>query len=657
MRNANGSILLALVWMAGCEPLTPPVADAPPAAAHVRVASDRALMSPEGPTASPRRIPSALQIRPSDRGLEVDFSLPAFQLEEVSEAGEAFLRIRAAGLGVNSEVGLPELPLYSFYVALPEGSVRPEVQTTVLRASRSRLVSRIFPVQPPWPKNRPLAERPFVIEKAYYLSRGQKKPLVSVSAPFVVRGVRGVMITLRPFAYNPKDQLLSVTPRARLSIPLHKGNPWPCVTQESSRKLLGLIFVNFSGEQAPSCRGKDAENYLVISAPEWAAGLADLLRLRQEQGYQVDLFTTDTTGADAASIKAFILKRYLELSTRPSFVLLVGDTDRIPSWRGQAPSDLPYVTLDGTDPHPDATIGRISVSSAPELAQIVHKTLAYESELGSWPMQNLFLASRDNSTISEGTHNYVIKEYFDPNGYQSIKDYHARGATTAGVIADLEEGQRFVVYSGHGVVDGWTDGPPLYREDITPLAGTVFPIVLSFACLTGSYQEKESFGETWLRSKNGASAFVGASVPSLWDPDDILERNLFQVLFREGISRLGTMLDVSKMLLYSHYAGEGSSKQYYEMYNLLGDPALDVHFEDAVGPRVFLESLTVNGTVIDSPGPDFVAADKEDVPVAPDGSFEKCWFLPADEATLLLESSDASGNLSTRELVLSKKSR
>ncbi len=68
----------------------------------------------------------------------------------------------------------------------------------------------------------------------------------------------------------------------------------------------------------------------------------------------------------------YLQNAYNNLSTRPEFVLLVGDVDKIPGWTGIGTPDNPYTDLnyemlEGTDPYADVFLGRFSVSTTAEI--------------------------------------------------------------------------------------------------------------------------------------------------------------------------------------------------------------------------------------------------------------------------------------------------
>ena len=114
--------------------------------------------------------------------------------------------------------------------------------------------------------------------------------------------------------------------------------------------------------------------------------------------------------------------------------------------------------------------------------------------------------------------------------------YYDDGATTQQVSDAFNAGVFYGIYSGHGGNNSWADGPPFSETNVNNLTNTnMYPFVMSFACVTGSYQDTQCFTETWSRAPNkGALAIYGSSVNSYWTEDDVLERRLFRRDFRSG---------------------------------------------------------------------------------------------------------------------------
>jgi hypothetical protein len=197
-----------------------------------------------------------------------------------------------------------------------------------------------------------------------------------------------------------------------------------------------------------------------------------------------------------------------------------------------------------------------------------------------WTKKAVFMASNDYYWISEGTHNYVISNYMEPEGYTSEKLYvYTYGATATQVVNAFNAGRMYGVYSGHGSQTSWSDGPPLSQGQVQSLTNEYkLPLVFSFACLTGQFNyASECFGETWLRESNKAAVgFYGSSNSTYWDEDDVLEKKLFSSIYDEIKTSFGGMTVEAKVKFIEYYSIDGYRTKYYlETYNILGDPSLN----------------------------------------------------------------------------------
>jgi len=523
--------------------------------------------------------PRGVDISKSGNGYIVNFSLPEYVTKTINVEGEEYLKLSVEGFGITSEVGLPSLPQLTFDLMISKDEDIPTAK--IINASFSAIVlnEKIFPFQMPWPKNKTLESRPFTINKDYYLTDGNaNQPIVKISEPFIIGGAKGVRVTIYPFAYNPAKGELKILQSGHFEINLKNSASLNFTPANAFSSLYNEMFVNYEKSAVESFTGK----YLIITAPAFEAGMSGFVTYKTNKGYDVTMVSTDVTGTDKTDIKAYIQNLYDNPETRPVFILLVGDNGDISGWPGDGPdspnNDLHYVLLDGsTDYYADAFIGRFSVADATDLANIIAKTEYMGDNIGSLDKKSIFMAGSDNYDISEGTHNFVIDNYFDPDGYTYLKLYGTTyGATTQDVIDALNDNQVFAVYSGHGSETYWADGPPLYASDVENLTNTWYPFVYSFACVTGEYEYGECFAETWTRTENGGATFYGSSVTSYWDEDDILERRLFKSMFEDDLTQVVPMFDKGKYYLVDYYGGFTSTMiRYVEMYNCMGDPSLD----------------------------------------------------------------------------------
>jgi len=524
--------------------------------------------------------PDGVNVIKKSRGYSIEFNLPVYNFSEIETPSGEFIKINIPGYGTTIDIGLPALPQISFNIPITSNNGVKEILTSNLVSVKENITTHIYPFQQPWPRNKPLSDRPFAYSSKFYVSNGDlNAPIYRISEPFNIGGIQGVTVTIYPFTYNPAAKQLKVLKHASFELELQ--NPVETVNglSESYTKFLKSFFIYYEGGVT-----EQLKNYLIITAPEFEAGLASFVAHKSSVGFNVTLVTTAVAGSTTTAIKNYIQNLYNNPTTKPEFILLVGDTDKIPAWtgtgEGSPQTDLNYAQLQGTDYYADAFIGRFSVISATQLQNAISKTIYMENYIGTLTKKNVYMSSEDNYLITEATHNFVIDTYFQPSGYTALKLYtHTFNATTAQLITALNSNQVFAIYSGHGAETYWADGPVLDQSQVTALTNTVFPFVYSFSCITGSYHIPECFGETWLRVPTGGVTFYGSSVNSYWDEDDILERSIFKAMYDEGLSKVTPMFDRGKYLTAQHFGGTvtpGSTMlRYLEMYNLMGDPSIE----------------------------------------------------------------------------------
>ncbi|MCK4544788.1 hypothetical protein KAU43_04560, partial [candidate division WOR-3 bacterium] len=273
----------------------------------------------------------------------------------------------------------------------------------------------------------------------------------------------------------------------------------------------------------------------------------------------------------------------------PTFVTLIGDVNVINTYPGiwasqysdyaQA-TDLHYVRTDGTDIYPDMGIARISVSSLSEANEYVSKVINYEKfqfTSTDWLGRALFIASNDHASMLEGTHRYCMTTWLDPAGITSDSVWSSTGGSTADILSSINNGVVWVNYSGHGNVTYWDD-PSFTASNISSLTNQdKYPFVVSNACLTGSFNSSTCFAESWIRNTGkGAIGHLGASNYSYWDEDDVFEPNLYEAFFDSMNFSTSMQLNIAKMLLADSLGETPNVKYYFEEYNIIGEPSVDL---------------------------------------------------------------------------------
>jgi hypothetical protein len=511
----------------------------------------------------------------------------------------AYTKILVENQGFTQNIGQAQLPIFRYYVQLPFGN-NPEITInkeswTSTSLSEKQLPELVIPTQPSQMKDEP--EKEFCYNDSFYRSESfQPNDWITISDIGFIRGRRCALVEIIPVQYKPDTGELHLLESCQLEITVDNVDFVKTNAELERYDTLGfsqlskIILLN-TNDFSLQTRNDDNEGYLIITPDEYYPQLVPFIQWKQDQGFTVTSINTSSipNANTTTGISIVIQDAYDNWTNPPVYVLLIGDVSEIPTFVGTTgypgPADavdLYYVTVNGTDYFPDMFIGRFSVSDAAELNAIINKTIYYEKgqfSNESWVKNASFLAGNDHHTVTEGTHNFVINMYLDSHGFLSDKLYEdTYGATSDDVRDAINDGRGLVVFSGHGNTYYWGDGPAFYQTDVENLLNlNHYPVIFSHACDTGQFNYGECFAETWIRQdQKGAVAFIAASESTLWPEDDILERRIFEGWWNESIDNLKGVLDYGLYELYQYYGGTGNSKYYFESYNLLGDPSLQI---------------------------------------------------------------------------------
>lgn len=535
--------------------------------------------------------------------IKITLNLENYEFETVETVEGLFTTVKLPSYGYSYVTGQAKLPIIRKMVEIPYES---DPELLIISESwdyvpiyELSISSRIIPAQPSLHKNSDSFNE-FVLDENYYSNyKFMPENFAKIVDTGEIRSRRFALVEISPVQYNPVKGELKLMKSCEIIISLPNSNlekTYENIRRYSTPTFESLFEKTFSnyGAYENGVTGKEQIGYLIIVYDDFYNEIESFADWKTEMGYNTTVKKTSEIpgGPTKENIHDYIDDAYKNWPTPPAFVLLVGDTPQIPTYIGtQGPDavDLYYVTINPEDYFPDIFIGRFPASQKSHVTAMVDKTIYYE--LGNfsytgWIKQAAFMAGFDNYFVSEGTHNYVISNFLEPNGYSCDKLYEVTyGANSQDVKDALNDGRSIAVFSGHGYTYGWDDGPPFDQGDVGALTNEgMYPFVCSHACLTGSFQASECFGETWLREADKAGiAFWGASEGTLWDEDDILEKGMFQAWWNDSLDWIGGMTDMGLYYLYENYSGGGFTKYYFEAYNVLGDPSVRIWRNDPSG--------------------------------------------------------------------------
>lgn len=518
-----------------------------------------------------------------------------------------------------SEVGVPDLPVLNTSIELPFASGYSleiiDAKSVTAKLGENGLPDSI-------PNRAPEVEKSKTPQTGENPENTGSDPTESFPAApaqlvhsFVVRGHTVGQIQLWPVVYNPDQGTVEIFSEITFKLNIQSADVNMTAERTATSaspafdKLLSSQILNYSEViSIQSDRTKGNEPILIIAPDAFLSTLNALVTLKQNQGHPVNLVPLSTTGSTAESIKSYISNAYHNWPSPPTYVILVGDVDNgsntMPAFIGLSSStvtDLYYGTVDGEDWIPDVFVGRLPARDTFQLNTMINNLAAYDNLTGTegWVKKAALLATNDSNywEFAEATQNYVIQNHTQPAGYTGTfpSSPQAGGdklyaisysAGNANVVNAINNSRALISYTGHGSTTSW-GGPSYSQSNIRNISQSgVFSVVTSFACVTGNFNTTESFGETWLLQPNKAAvAFIGSSSSTFWGPDDTLERAMMDSLYSglDGANVVGSFRFDGLMAVEATRPGTGTaqSRYYWESYNLLGDPSLEM----LIGPK------------------------------------------------------------------------
>jgi len=542
-----------------------------------------------------------------------EIQIPGIWSEEIITKGGNFALLSIPNEGASGVIGQPNLPVITRMVQIPFGAkVSLSLESLqVIEKSLEELgiKQRIVPVQPPVPKiEGAWEEAEFVINEGYYQQNAfLPEEQLKLGEIGIIRGHRFATVSIYPVAYNSQTGRLRIY--SDLKIKLTFSGSDRIATQNQLyryasppfEKLCQKLFVNYKTYQTMVKGAPQLPiEYLIITHQNFYSNLADLVEWKTQKGFHVTVAQVPSIGSTKEGIKSYIEDAYDNWDIPPTYVLFVGDTEYIPTWTGEesgTATDIEYVKMD-FDYFADIFRGRLPARNSSEADAMVGKILYYETPTSAdldWMGNACFIASDDAGLTAEKTHRYVIQNYLVPNGMTADSIWERLGGKTSDITTSVNAGKSIVCYSGHGSQYSWSCVPFNQTNVRNLINADEYPFVLSHACLTGKFGISECFGETWAKQADKAGiAFWGASNYSYWGEDDILEKQMFHAAFVETCYSIGEMTD--KALWYLYYSGTGLNRYYLDVYNVMGDPSVDMWTYVAEPLYVDFPSSATTGT-------------------------------------------------------------
>ncbi|MEO0068343.1 MAG: C25 family cysteine peptidase [candidate division WOR-3 bacterium] len=538
----------------------------------------------------------------------VELNLEGIYVDSIKVDNRLFqtLTLNISAGGVLTQVGSPELPVVSRFIAIPDDK---DVSLRVIAEETVTLKGfNIYPAQAPMPEEG--EPQPFVIDEKRY-STDEFYPDVScrTSAPMIMRDFRLVQLILQPVRFNPVSGELQIARRLQVEL-RYEGQSNINVKFRRSQKISRAfepLYKSFIANYRFLRPKMSAENgsYLIIVYDSFVSAVEPFARWKQRKGWRTKVVTTSQIGGnDTALIYSYINNAYNNWPYPPEYVLLVGDAPdyvRCNHWPGHSDaSDLYYSLHEGNDILADLFIARACVRTRTEAEAVMNKLYKYEMapylEDTVWFNKVCAVAGYESGnpgrfwTVVLRIRNYVLGRPFT----QFDTLFQRWGLNTAQALTDsLNSGRSWMLYRGHGLDSGWANvSPAWYNSRVYNLNnGRMLPMVIAPTCLSGNFDEPhDCHAETWVKAgeEKGGCGYFGSSEVSYSGYNDSLAAGTFFAYADSLNYTFAQCTQAGKLfMLLAYPLPDQISEEEIYMFNNFGEPELNIWSKTPQG-------LTVN---------------------------------------------------------------
>ncbi|MBF0364281.1 MAG: proprotein convertase P-domain-containing protein [Oligoflexia bacterium] len=501
-----------------------------------------------------------------------------------------------------AKVGYPRLPVIRKWIAY---SGKKSELTVTVKKGVSNLIplkeydaDALFPVQASVVKiPGAYAKAAFSIDEKFYASdEFYPKKDYEILDTISIRGKKLVLVEYYPLKYNPYRKELLVENEVSISLDVKKFTSKVEKSPSFNHLINSMSFNESTYSQATSSTFAP-EKLLMIVGSKYVnlPLLKQYIAVKNAIGYEVSVVDVLEIGNSDVAIRNYIKSQ----EQLPTYLLIIGDVADVATHQGVAGSNnqatdhfyacVDQVSYESDIGGTDLFVSRIPVNNEGELNTILQKMIRYQEmnfSDSSWIKRVSWVATDDRYQVAEASHNYVIDNYTAGLAYLGNFPSAASAggdklyaithhAATADLSRMFNEGRAIINYSGHGAHTYWA-GPSFMPENVRAVNHPdARPFVISNACITNSFaMEGDCFGETWLKHAAGALSFWGASNNSLWDEDDILERAMYDSLYRDHRYSIGEITTTALNKVWLSYAGAENAPYYMEIYNVTGDSSI-----------------------------------------------------------------------------------
>jgi gingipain R len=444
---------------------------------------------------------------------------------------------------------------------------------------------------------------PYFFGEEYSKNEFYPSELVHLNKAFNLRTIRGQVLTLTPYQYNPISKTLKVYKDLKVKIKFNLSEKGENELDKISSNADAISFQKMFLNPIPVVKYNAIEeegDLLVICDEAYKDSINELIDWKHKKGIKTYLKFTSEFGYTAKEIKNSIAVFY-ESNPQLKYLLLVGDHEEIPaysygtSWDNEELiSDSYYGQLIGDDFYPELFVGRFSGTSS-QVYTMVKRTLEYEKNPseGDWMTKALGLGSSEGAGYGDDgqadwQHLRAIRNQLLEFGYTHVHEFYdgSRGQDDADgnpnhtiITPAVNDGVGLFNYTGHGDINACVTGNFSSSHIKNAVNNGKYPFVVSVACNNGTFTMGNCISEAWLRATNentpsGAIAACGSSILMSWAPPMQTQDEMTNILTESyddnRKSSLGGLFYNAQMSMLEEYPENGV--EVMQTWIMFGDP-------------------------------------------------------------------------------------
>lgn len=468
---------------------------------------------------APDSMPKGVMKEETTISVMLNFDIPGMYADKRIIDKYTYHVLSIPGKSNRLDIGKPSLPIIGQMVEVPFGV---DFTTEIVKSSTVSLDRyNVIPAQAPEPEQGQNWQK-FEIDKNIY---GADNPFPERTAEItaediaVIRGHRLVFLKVNPIQYNPVTKktvaFQRIEVRINFSEPAQIRGVSMRIRSAEFEKLLESSLLNYKDqnrfyaeemteeadqpEKLPGC------DYLIITHQDfYTAGdsnnsINQLANWKRQKGLttRIEIVSAISSAANSDDIsndiRNYIQNVYNHWYPVPTYILIVGDVDRVPTNDGSnhnghrtlpnaagvrfptpVGTDLYYATVDpdpktgNSDYFPDIYVGRISADATTDVDNAIDKILHYEQNPPT--NQNYY---NDTSIVR------LFEDDTDPpnNPMDPPDPCPEDGEEDCGwiLIEEAEDLRNYILSERYNVEriynhsGNWAAGPQIWRNGSTPL--------------------------------------------------------------------------------------------------------------------------------------------------------------------------------------------